>query len=256
MIQLGCNYSKELIELIKVNKVELDWIKLSTEDSYDSEINIIKPLKKGLFHIVPYVFSNAYHKGWDLKKVNHAIRECQSPHVGVHLRANKEDLQNMNSSQELKREAILKILEGKRKINCTYLIENMPITCLQDKCKCLADPEFIYEVCQEAEIGLLLDLSHLKISAWYRGESEISYLKKLPLNLVKEIHINGPRKNEDGYHDAHQEMREEDYTFLEKVISLTNPNIITLEYGSSKDNGTDIGLLEKQLVRLHKILKS
>lgn len=165
-----------------------------------------------------------------------------------------------NYSQELiqliKEKTLSKIRDGKREIKSTYLIENMPITCLLEGYKILADPEFIKQICEAADIGLLLDLSHLKISSWYRGESEKSYLKKLPLNLVKEIHVNGPRLIGNEYYDSHLEMREEDYLLLEEVLSLTQPRIVTLEYGGPrKDNiEADINLLETQLLKLQKII--
>ncbi|MTI66983.1 MAG: DUF692 family protein [Firmicutes bacterium] len=256
MIQLGCNYSQELIELIRKEKVDVSWIKLANEVLYDAQFKEIQFIRPGLFHIVPYVLSNTNLHGWSLEKVNKAVSECKSPHVGVHLRASKGDIKGIITREVLKEKTLSKIREGKREINSTYLVENMPITCLPEKYEVLADPEFIKEICEVADIGLLLDLSHLKISAWYRGESEISYLKKLPLNLVKEIHVNGPRLIKNEYYDSHLEMRKEDYTFLKEVLSLTQPRIVTLEYGGTrKDNiDTDINLIETQLRKLQKII--
>lgn len=193
MIELGCNYSKELIELIEGEEVEVNWIKLANEVLYDTQFKAIKSIRSGLFHIVPYVLSNRHLEGWNLERINKAIRECKSPHVGVHLRAKENDINGVVNREVLKEIIISKTIENKRQIETKYLVENMPITCLPEDYKVLADPGFIKEICEEAGIGLLLDISHLKISAWYRGETEKSYLKKLPLNLVKEIHVNGPR---------------------------------------------------------------
>lgn len=257
MIQLGCNYSEELIELIEREEVEVNWIKLANETLYDTQFKAIESIRPGLFHIVPYVLGDKHLQGWNLERVNKAIRECKSPHVGVHLRANENDINGVINREILKEKTLSKIKEGKRLIESIYLIENMPITCLPDDYKTLADPEFINEICEEAGIGLLLDVSHLKISAWYRGETEKSYLKKLPLSLVKEIHINGPRIIENEYYDSHLEMREEDYAFLYEVLSLTQPSIVTLEYGGIRNDGieTDINLLRIQLEKLANIIK-
>lgn len=255
MIQLGCNYSQELLELIKRDAVNVDYIKLANEVLYNAQFEAIKSIRPGLFHIVPYVLSNQNHQDWDLERVNRAITECKSPHVGIHLRANKNDLMGIINKEVIKEATLSKIREGKRNIKSTYLVENMPITCLHEDYEILADPEFIKEICEEANIGLLLDVSHLKISAWYRGESEKSYLNKLPLNLVREIHVNGPRKSEKGYYDSHMDMRKEDYLFLEEVLSLTQPSILTLEYGGPENPDTDINLLQSQLEKLQKILK-
>lgn len=257
MIQIGCNYSQELVELIIKEKVEISWIKLANEVLYDTQFEAIKTIRPGLFHIVPYVLSKQCHRNWDLERINKAIIECKSPHVGVHLRANENDIKGVITRRVLKEKTLAKIREGKRDIKSTYLVENMPITCLPKEYKILADPEFINEICEEAGIGLLLDISHLKISAWYRGESEKSYLRKLPLSLVKEIHISGPRMIESKYYDSHLDMRSEDYTFLEEVLSLTKPSIVTLEYGGPRNDNieTDINILQLQLEKLVNIIK-
>lgn len=257
MIQLGCNYSEELIELITKEKVEVSWIKLAKEDLYDTQFELIKNIRPGLFHIVPYVLSNQDHQEWNLERLNKAISDCKSPHVGVHLRANEDDIKGVITREVLKEKALSKIRKGKRNIKSTYLIENMPITCLPEGYEALADPEFIKEICEESGAGLLLDISHLKISAWYRGESEISYLKKLPLSMVKEIHVNGPRLIDNKYCDSHLDMRAEDYLFLEEVLSMTQPSIVTLEYGGPRNDNikTDINLLQTQLEKLITIIK-
>ena len=257
MLELGCNYSEQLIELIKREAVDLNWIKLSNETLYDDQFKAIQSIRPGLFHMVPYVLSDKQLKGWSLERLNKSIGECKSPHVGVHLRANENDIEGIINRNVLKEKTLSKINEGKRLIESMYLIENMPVTCLPDDYKTLADPEFIKEICEEAGIGLLLDVSHLKISAWYRGEDEKTYLSKLPLNLVKEVHINGPRLIANEYYDSHLEMREEDYEFLYEVLSLTDPSIVTLEYGGIRNDGieTDINLLQRQLEKLANIIK-
>lgn len=246
MIQIGCNYSKELIELLKEEAVEVDWVKLANENCYDEQFKHVAGIKPCLFHIVPCVLNDTHLPGWHIDRVNQSINDCQSPHVGVHLRGNL----NFTDRDLIKKHVVHKIKEWKKVIDCEYLIENMPLNRLPNEQHILTEPSFIKAVCEEAEIGLLLDISHLKVSAHYLGMTENEYLHKLPLDLVREIHVNGPRKNSEGYFDAHESMREEDFIFLKAVLDITNPRIVTLEYGGDEKKDTSKIVLADQLIKI------
>jgi uncharacterized protein (UPF0276 family) len=247
MIQIGCNYSHELIELLKEEAIEIDWIKLANEHSYDDQFQHVDGIRPCLFHIVPCTLSHKHLNGWNINRVNQSIHECKSPHVGVHFRG---ALDNYNNRELIKKYVVKKIREWKSIVKCEYLIENMALNRLPSEQHILTEPSFIKEVCEEAEIGLLLDISHLKVSAYYLGMTENEYLHKLPLYLVREIHVNGPRKNSDGYFDAHESMRKEDYTFLEEVLKVTKPRIVTLEYGGDEEKKTCSAILTDQLSKI------
>lgn len=247
MIQLGCNYSAELMELLNKKQVELDWIKIG-DDGYDSKFRTVNSLKPVLLHALPPVATDGDKEGWGYEKINFALQECQSPHVAIHLYVRKNDFNGILSREKLIAEVKELLCDKKAKIKTEVLVENMPMICMPAEYSSLADPALINEICRETGVGLLLDLSHLKISAWYRNQPEIEYLKQLPLNLVKEIHVNGPRKEGQNYRDAHLNMREEDFEFLETALSLTNPRVVTLEFAG------DTELLEYQLNRLAWIL--
>lgn len=258
MIELGCNYSPELMKLINDEQVKVDWIKLSKELRYEEQFRAVNSIKPILFHMVPRATSHKFSEGWNYEKLNIAIEECQSPHVGIHLLHSRDNPKEVLTRETLKEDVIEKLLHKKENINTELLIENMPQNYLLKGYEYFAEPEMISEICDEAGIGLLLDLAHLKISAWYRGESELEYLKRLPLHLVREIHVSGPRKRDSGYYDIHQNMREEDFEFLEAVLSLTNPRIVTLEYGGEGEDykdSSDTQLLEIQLTRLASLLE-
>lgn len=255
MIQIGCNYSKELIELLKEETIEVDWVKLANENSYDEQYKHVAGIRPCLFHIVPCVLSDTHLNGWNINRLNQSIFECKSPHVGVHFRGALNNNDDNIDREKIKKHVVLKIREWKKVVQCEYLIENMPLNRLPAEQHILTEPSFIKEVCEEAEIGLLLDISHLKVSAHYLGMTENEYLHNLPLYLVREIHVNGPRKKSDGYFDAHESMREEDFTFLEEVLKVTNPRIVTLEYGGDEKKKTCADTLADQLDKIKVLIE-
>jgi uncharacterized protein (UPF0276 family) len=101
--------------------------------------------------------------------------------------------------------------------------------------RCATDPEVITTICNEADIGLMLDLAHLRVAAWHRKEEVDNYLEAMPLNRVREIHVCGPATDpEHGYlRDRHLEMQETDYNLLLNTLTLTDPVVVTLEYGGT-----------------------
>jgi uncharacterized protein (UPF0276 family) len=134
------------------------------------------------------------------------------------------------------------------------LVENMPRWSCHRPAY-VVDPAFIASVVEETGCGLLLDLAHARVAAHYQGEPARDYLARLPLDLLVEIHVSGPRplpasKGAGGgrLFDAHEPMQEVDYGLLAWVLERTSPRAVTLEY--SKDRAQ----LQAQLCRLRGLL--
>jgi len=56
----------------------------------------------------------------------------------------------------------------------------------------IADPDFIKRVLEETDSGMVLDLEHAYVAARNMGMKYSDYLKALPLERVKEIHLSRP----------------------------------------------------------------
>ncbi|MBU3214597.1 DUF692 family protein [Clostridium estertheticum] len=120
-------------------------------------------------------------------------------------------------------------------------------------------PEQISRLLTDNDVSFLLDLTHAKITAQYRGWNIHDYIRGLPLNRVAEIHINGSGYDKNGFpEDTHQAMKNEDYKLLEWVLNYTNPNIVSLEYNGveSENEETVTCSLEKQLNKVQNICNS
>lgn len=114
--------------------------------------------------------------------------------------------------------------------NIPILIENVPVyDNIQDWCM---DPKIISEYCEKYNLDFLLDISHAIVAAQHRREDIEEYISKLPLNLIKEIHVGGCEQSMSGlYRDAHTECTSIVYKLLEKVLYLApNCEMITIEY--------------------------
>jgi uncharacterized protein (UPF0276 family) len=113
----------------------------------------------------------------------------------------------------------------------------------------VCQPEFIAAVLEDSDVDLLLDLAHARVSASRLGLSIATYLKWLPLERVRQIHVSGPRPRDGVLVDAHEPLQEEDYSLLQNLLELTRPRALTLEYDRNED------ALKKQVSQLRDILK-
>jgi uncharacterized protein (UPF0276 family) len=110
-----------------------------------------------------------------------------------------------------------------------------------------SQPEYISRVLERSGCGLLLDTGHMRISAERLGMNLETYLGKLPLERVVEIHVSGPRRRGGRLLDGHESLQPVDFRLLESLLSSLTPQAVTLEY--IRDKGT-LSWQLKQLRRM------
>jgi uncharacterized protein len=88
--------------------------------------------------------------------------------------------------------------------------------------ECLATlgcyPALLCHLVRETGVGLLLDISHARLSARCAGCSTEEYINRLPLDRLKLIHTTGIGQLWDGSWVDHLPMDEHDYAVLSSVL--------------------------------------
>ncbi|MDR2340253.1 MAG: DUF692 family protein [Deltaproteobacteria bacterium] len=120
----------------------------------------------------------------------------------------------------------------------------------------VCDPDFIAEFLDRFNAGLVLDLAHAAISAVNMGFDPLSYLGKLPLEKVVEIHVSRPLlPTEPGRLgvDTHEYPEEREFSWLSFVLERTRnaglKPIVLIEYYK------DLERLKESMLRLAKELE-
>jgi len=117
-----------------------------------------------------------------------------------------------------------------QRLNVRLLLENSPLY-FQMPSSTMSQSEFVRELCQLADVNLLLDLAHLYISAGNIGFDPMKELERLPLEKVLEIHISGVDRQPDGLWDDHANPAPDIlFKMLERVMQDGRTRAITLEY--------------------------
>lgn len=264
---LGCNYSRELIQLLREKRTEVDYIKLALHEVCREGFEVSRGFGPVLVHPINLgVVERTGMKESDIElidwqRINGDLAHYNSPHFGLHLDVRKSDWGEPEIEDEAIIQHVIKIAQSwARRVKVPFLLENVPYSDYYGEnagtFEVVTRPKVIKEICIEANVGLLLDLSHARVTAWYRNEKILDYLAQLPLERIREIHVVGAKMTEQGLRDRHMEMEEEDYQALEWLLERTHPHIVTLEYGGVGpifEFRSDLLILERQLKRLREI---
>jgi uncharacterized protein (UPF0276 family) len=240
-MKIGCNLSNELMELINEKKVTVDYVKIALsrmDENIPQEYkNYGELLLHGMGQDIPQHTGAEQVHNIDWGCLNEQINFCNSKFIGVHCGTYQTDWVEKEITYEMVKSRMNSFIKlWKDKIDGDLLIENVPYSQYYEKnnpkiIKHSVSPKLITELCQENEIGLILDIAHAKVAASGLCIPLRDYLRALPLEKVKEIHAVGTKKTDVGLRDNHLEMDEEDYETLEYILNETKPEVVTLEYG-------------------------
>lgn len=172
-----------------------------------------------------------------------ALEGTRAPWLSVHLGYSAAHVAFRNgfqaASATLERSQVMTSIVAnvnalKTELGAPLLLENLdynPSGAYEHVC----EPEVVRAVLDATDTYLLLDLSHAQVSASRLGLTIADYLSGLPLERVRQLHVNGPRLVGDTLRDVHETMRAADYRLLEDVLEYTRPWAVTLEYGRDAD---------------------
>ncbi|MFW5739133.1 MAG: DUF692 domain-containing protein [Myxococcota bacterium] len=95
----------------------------------------------------------------------------------------------------------------------------------------MPEPEFIREVLERADCGLLLDVNNLDVNAKNHGFDARAWLDQIPLERVVEVHVAGPEPWDDGLLlDTHgSPVRDDVHDLLAYAVERMGPRPVLLE---------------------------
>lgn len=244
-MKIACNYYPEVIELIKDNKIDIDYIKFPAL-TYQMEvfedltlkrftdlmrnINDYRPvLLHGLNPTFHNITSKDFIKKVDLDVVKEVLEISNSPGISLHLAGIDDTL----SRKEIIDIVCSNVKYLKENIDGIEFIslENVPNYRQYGMC---VYADFISEVIYKSGADFLLDISHAYTAAIDLNKDIDLYINALPLDKVIEIHINGWITNKNGTM-CHTKINEHGYRILENVLTKCRPQYLTIEYGRNND---------------------
>ena len=262
MILLGCNWSRELIQLIQEENMPVDYIKAGAYGLFEAELQNMAAMRPVLLHGLGY-FERAGMRDpniVDFTRANQLIKSCRSPHFGIHLSIRNADLDPGMSNDDIHMRMATCVNLFQKALAVPLLLENTPDS-PEDRTEFdhypYAEPEHVCRLLHETDAYLLLDLTHAKITCQFRQWDVHAYLQALPLCRVREMHVNGSEFDAGGWPiDTHRPMEDADFELLQWVLQYVSPQVVSLEYGvpcAMGIAGANINVLREQLLRLRDI---
>ena len=164
------------------------------------------------------------------------LREINSPWTSDHLCFTMVDHSNLNEllplpfTIESANNVIERVKIVQNELERPFLLENVTrYLTLSDRE--MSELEFINTILEEANCGLLLDLTNVYLNSKVFDFDPLEFIKALPLSRVGQIHLAGYEPNSDGSiidsHDA--PVTPEVWDLLEKTLSLIGPTSVLIE---------------------------
>lgn len=236
-MELCVNYSEEVKELFEEGKISfIDYLKLFSINGDLSPFDWCASKGKVMFHGLTGPGSNIartdFLENRDWKEQENYFTKGRVPHISCHISLGYEDITFEDEWKTI--ETIKRNVNKIRNLfDYDILLENMPVGKDEKQFFFLTKPDFISEVIKETNTYFLLDIAHARASAYSMEIPYMEYIKSLPLDRIKEIHLSGCNKNKYGdIIPNHDKMHEEDYEVLEYLLKECNElSVLTLEYG-------------------------
>ena len=256
-MRFAVNYSTKAGILVKDGKIDCDLFKCP---EWDGLLKAATPIKPVYLHLDITVGRDRLHK-LNFERLREMLVETATPHVNCHL-AGMPDLKAGNKAHhdKLLSQWVKELEVLKREFSGYPVIsENLPFEPLIPEYHLASDAELISKASNETDTGLLLDISHARITADTLGIDYQEYVEKLPLDRLHELHITGVRRYH-GYLEDHFEMQPEDWPSAEWAAgqirhgAWREPEIVAFEYGGVGEWfswRTETWALEEQVPRLY-----
>jgi uncharacterized protein (UPF0276 family) len=238
---LAINYSRPAAALYTQGNIQIDrfkcpdWPDMIQEASRLCPVAVHSNLRAGR--------GNLDEINWD--RILPLLEATHTPYLNLHLEMRNTDFPEL-PPEKINFPSVDSIIE--RAINDIkiatqhfdkekVILENVPYRGIDDKTlKLSVEPWVIRQVLDETGCGLLLDISHARISSHHLGMEERRYISELPVERVRELHFTGVH-NSNGILQDHLEPSEADWTLLEWALdnisggTWPRPWLLAFEYG-------------------------
>ncbi len=126
--------------------------------------------------------------------------------------------------------AVRSLREATRGLAAPFALETQ-VNYMQSRCGNLGDGEFLSQVAQQLDCGILLDLANILVNEKNGRQPVEEYLDSIPLDRVWEVHLAGSRLDDGVWLDAHNgTMTDELLELTERVLPrLPNVKALILE---------------------------
>jgi uncharacterized protein (UPF0276 family) len=164
--------------------------------------------------------------------------ECDSPWFSDHLCFTMVDHVNLNDLIPLPftMEAATHVAARARVVQDflerPFLLENVTYYAAPSRSQ-MTEAQFITEILEQADCGLLLDVSNVILNSINQGYDAEAFLDAIPLHRARQLHLAGYEKHGDVLLDTHAKpVSDETWALYRRVIERIGPTASLVEWDS------------------------
>ncbi|MDX1992436.1 MAG: DUF692 family protein [bacterium] len=208
-MKLGVHYSPQMVQLLDEGTVEFDYFKVPFWPDLIAQAQALRPayihfpllVGSGIGDAIAGETGATSPVDWGA--VEAALHQTGTPFVNVHLAPlidHHPDIPNTSQDaghiDRVTEALICDVRAVVRRFGAERVIaENNPVNDTRILSAAMR-PEVICRVIEETGCGLLLDLSHARLSAPFFQMEVHDYLEALPVAHIRELHISGVQRLE------------------------------------------------------------
>jgi len=245
MIQLALNYSEEAASLVSKDRIDIDRFKTPDWPDMIANAGTLRPVA---VHFNLNAGSLRF-ADTDWARCEALLKQTNTPFLNLHLNAELTDFPGIPVHTPQKRQykvvadqLIADVAAAVERFGPErVIVENVPYRgSFETTLRPSVEASLIRRIIQTTGCGLLLDLSHARISACYLGVDEFEYLSALPVQNLREMHFTGLRWLNGKLKDHHPALPV-DWRMLRWALDRiqggewSTPWLLAFEYGGVGD---------------------
>jgi len=270
-MKFAINYSREAAALLDEGRIRTDlfkcpaWPNLVSEAAGCCDIYVHYALKAGCGGV----------DADELGRVERLLEVSASPYVNTHLAPNVSDFAGMAMDTRDPGHARRLADAMLRDIGALtdrfgadrVVLENVMWTPWPpfEIPRPALESEVIGRMVRETGCGFILDVAHAGSTARFFGMDEREYIRQLPVDRLREMHVSGAVLRDDGNWMDHRPLTEDDWELTEWAVGQVRsgrwprPWVTTFEYGGVGgifEGHSDSETIAEQTPRLYELAKS
>jgi len=262
------NYSHQAATLLNEKRIKIDrfkcpdWPDMIAEASSYCQVAVHTNLKAGRGKLA--------NKDWEM--ISSLLEQTETPFINLHLETRSEDFPGIPLDtvdpihiEQIAEQTVSDLMIVIERFGSERVIaENVPYRGRSGKVlRPSSEPSVIHQIINETGCGLLLDISHARISAHHLIMDEYEYISELPVNRIYELHFSGVQ-DQHGRLQDHLRALEADWVTLDWVMENIHegrwpkPWLLAFEYGGVGEkfnNRSDPEVIEEQSNRLYEMVQ-
>ena len=256
---VGLGFRPELETQIFQNRESIDWLEVISEHYLGrpaARLEQVTRLREA-FVLVPHgvelsIGTSGEPDGAYVDALAAFVDQINAPWFSDHLCFTRADGIALGQLIPLARTRELAVEVGRkahwiqRAVGRPFLLEN--ITYYFDLDTGMSEAEFITEVLERGDCGLLLDLTNAYTNASNHGSDPLDFLRAIPMERVVQIHLAGGTQGGDVLLDSHNSAVPPEVFDLLKAACEMAPNLKGVMIERDQDYPEDFAELARDLV--------